>query len=123
MKKISYKNKSSKEQFLPSVMVVGNFKWPWYQEACSLALEKIGCYVTRFEWFKDFHKKVQNGEQPKFHSLLHRLQFRFHVGPIILSINKRLIKTALAKKPEIIWFYNVQLITPSTVSYLKKKIT
>ena len=122
MKNEFFKSLISKSSILPSVMIVGSYTWPWYQEACFLALEKIGCNVVRFSWFNDFQKHSQNTNIPTYHSFWHRLEYKFHFGPIVNSINKRLINFALRKKPDVIWFYNVQIISPKTLIELKKNL-
>ena len=117
MSKLRYikKKKSS-----ASIMLVGEYMWPWYQEACALALEKFGFTVERFKWFNDFHKWLPGVTEPIYHSFWHRFQYRFHQGPIVWSLNARLMSLALGKRPDIIWFYNVHLITPRTIRKLKK---
>ena len=110
----------NKKKFYQTIMIVGNYSWFFYQEACAVALEKLGFSVIRFSWFDDFWKKRSGKKKRIFHSFWHKLQFRFSKGPIIWKINKRLIECAYKNKPNIIWFYNVHLIDPKIIMKLKK---
>lgn len=102
------------------IMVVGQYMWPWYQEACAMALERLGCAVERFGWFGDFHSWRTGQLEPVYHSFLHRLQARIHAGPTVWKIQQRLVRRAKKIQPDIVWFYNVQLISPGIVKVLKK---
>ncbi len=104
------------------VFVVGDFMWPWYQEACADALEKIGCDVKRFGWFNNFRYWVKNQSEPKFYSLFHRIQYRYHFGPIIWKIEKKLLIQSKSFNPDIVWFYNVKLISPRVLVKLRKEL-
>ena len=110
----------NKKKINKKIMIVGNFKWFWYQEACALALEKLGCSIHRFKFFNDFEKRLPGRSEPVYLSFWHYFQYRFHIGPIIWKTNDRLITCALREKPDIIWFYNVQLIKFKTIIKLKK---
>ncbi len=101
------------------VMLVGDYTWPWYQDACADALEYHRCIVERFGWFDDFRHWKDGQSEPVYNSFLHRIQFRLRSGPTVWQVNKRLIRKAKKFKPEIIWFYNVQLIAASVVSKLR----
>ncbi len=104
------------------IMLVGAFMWPWYQEACAKALESLGCEVIRFGWFDDFWRWVPDRSEPVYHSLYHQIQSRFQAGPIVNRVNRRLVRAATQEIPDIIWCYNVHLITPSTIQKLRKKL-
>lgn len=102
------------------VLLVGDYMWPWYQDACADALESHGCVVERFGWLHDFHHWIEGGSEPVYHSLWHRVQYRLRFGPAVSRVNQRLIGIAKKFKPDIVWFYNVQLITVATVKKLRK---
>jgi hypothetical protein len=104
------------------VLLVGEFVWPWYQEACAKALEKLGCEVIRFGWLDRFKKWELCKSEPVYRSFWHRLQFRFLLGPIVDCINSDLESLALLERPDVVWFYNVQLIYPETVKKLRAKL-
>ena len=104
---------------MPRVLIVGDYMWPWYQEVCATALEKHGCEVVRFGWFDDFRHRREGRSEPFYHSLWHRIQYRLHTGPTVWQIYRRLKRQAAAVRPDIVWFYNVQLIAPSVVKALK----
>lgn len=102
------------------VLIVGDFMWYWYQEVCAKALENNGCEVERFGWLNYFFKWPEKSKEPHYISLFHRIQFRYLQGPLIWKINKNLLITVKNFNPDIIWFYNVQLIFPETVKKIRK---
>lgn len=104
---------------LPRILLVGDYMWPWYQEACARALESLGCEVVRFGWFANFWHWVPNHTEPIFHSLYHRLQYRFQCGPTVSRVNQRLLRVASESNPDIVWFYNVKLVSPKVVRKLR----
>jgi len=93
--------------------------WPWYQEACAKALESHGCVVERFGWIDDFRQWIPGHSEPVYQSLSHRVQYRLRFGPIVWRVNRRLLNVAERVKPDVVWFYNVQLISPATVKKLR----
>lgn len=101
------------------ILLVGDYQWFWYQEACARAFEKLGCTVIRFGWFDDFRYWSEGRTEPVFHSYFHRLQYGFRTGPIVSRINRRLIELAKEADPGIVWFYNVNHISPKTVRKLR----
>lgn len=105
-------------------MVVGDYAWPWYHEACASAFEENGCDVHRFSWFDDFKywKEGDTYTEPLYKSFLHRLQYRFQFGPNIYQISSRLIRQSKRIKPDVIWFYNVHLIGRRTLKKLRKDL-
>jgi spore maturation protein CgeB len=102
------------------ILLVGDYMWPWYQDACADALESHGCVVERFGWLHDFRQFVDGQSEPLYHSLWHRLQYRLRFGPVVWQVNSRLINTAKQFNPDIVWFYNVTLISAVTVKKLRK---
>lgn len=104
----------------PKVLLVGDYMWHWYQEACAEALVFHGCKVARFGWLEDFFYWTPGRNEPIYKSIFHRLQYRFMFGPTVAKVNKRLVDFAKEINPEIVWFYNVQLISENTVKELKK---
>lgn len=103
----------------PKILLVGEYQWFWYQEACALALEQLGCTVTRFGWLDDFRYWPKGRTEPAFHSYLHRLQYGLRKGPVVSRINRRLLQQATAADPDIVWFYNVNHIAADTVRKLR----
>lgn len=104
----------------PTILLVGDYMWQWYQEACARALEQIGCQVVRFGWFSDFWRWIPGHTEPVYHSIYHRVQYRYQLGPIVHRINKRLLSIAAQIKPDIVWFYNVTLISPAIVRKMRE---
>lgn len=106
----------------PRILIVGDYMWPWYQEVCATTLENLGCEVVRFGWFDDFWRWQEGRSEPLYHSLWHRIQYRLYTGPTVWKIFRRLKRQAVANQPDIIWFYNVQLIEANVVKSLKKAL-
>ncbi len=104
------------------ILVVGDFMWPWYQEACSLALESNGNVVERFGWFDEFRYWISGKTEPKYHSFFHRLQYRFSFGPIIWSLEKKLMTRIIDFNPDVIWFFNVKIISYQIVRKIKTNL-
>jgi len=102
------------------VLLVGDYMWPWYQDACADALEFQGCVVERFGWLHDFRHFIDGQSEPRYHGIWYRIQYRLHLGPVVWRVNWRLIKSARQFNPNIVWFYNVQLISAATVKQLRK---
>ena len=50
------------------ILIVGDYMWDWYQEACAKALELLGCNVNRFGWFEDFRFFIKNLNSNSFSS-------------------------------------------------------
>lgn len=101
------------------VMVVGEFTWPWYQEACARALESLGCEVLRFSCHEEFRTREPQGGEPRFRSQLHRLQYGLLAGPLVSQVNRRLLECVAAGRPDVVLFYNVHFIRRATVAALK----
>jgi spore maturation protein CgeB len=102
-----------------TILIVGDYMWPWYQEACALALESLGCEVVRFGWFDDFWQWVADHSEPAYQSIFHRIQYRIRSGPTVWRVNRRLLQVAAQIKPDFVWFYNVTLISPTVVSKMR----
>lgn len=102
------------------VLLVGDYMWPWYQDACADALEHHGCVVKRFGWLRDFRHWRDGHSEPIYKSLWHRIQYRLRLGPVVWRINRRLLRAARQFQPDIVWFYNVQLISPDIVRAMRR---
>lgn len=103
-----------------TVLLVGDFSWPWYHEASAAALERLGHRVIRYGWNHKFRHWDTTLNAHRYHSFFHRLQYRFIAGPLVRSVNDSLIAVAHDAQPDVIFFYNVQLIFPQTVQKLKR---
>jgi hypothetical protein len=100
-------------------LVVGDWQWPWYQEACAKALERIDCKVLRFGWNERFKHWVPGCTEPVFRSWWLRVQSRAQSGPAVWRLRRDLVQMAARGQPDVIFFYNVQIIDLSTVRALK----
>ncbi len=106
----------------PTILLVGEYMWPWYQEACAHALESLGCRVVRFGWFDDFRHWLPTRSEPAYNSIFHRIQYRIRSGPTVWRVSQRLLKITAQVKPDIVWFYNVSLISPRVVRRLRASL-
>jgi len=104
------------------ILLVGDYMWPWYQDACADALEHQGCVVERFGWLDDFRHWRVGCSEPFYHSLWHRIQYRLRLGPAVWRVNRRLLQVARQFQPDIVWFYNVQLIAPGIVRAMRQAL-
>ena len=59
------------------IIIVGDYSWKWYQDACADALEEQGHYIVRYSWFDIFRKWVSNHSEPIFHSFFHKFQYAY----------------------------------------------
>jgi spore maturation protein CgeB len=104
------------------ILLVGHFLWPWYQEACAKALEELGHEVIRFGWSHYFKQPRFGKSEQEYRSFFHRFQARFYWGPTVWKVNNDLLEIAEQAQPEIVLFYNEQLIAPKTVEKLRKRL-
>lgn len=104
---------------MSSFLVVGDFLWPWYQEACCNSLESLGHRVTRFSFFRYFRFFPSQNSEPVFHSVFHYLQYKFQLGPTFLRLYFDLIICFVQLKPTYIWLYNVHIISPFILRILR----
>ncbi len=103
------------------VLVVGDWRWPWYQEACSRALETLGHKVVRFGWADRLAISTGSGG-PSLRGRWLQIQARLQFGPTIWRIRRDLIELAAKEQPDVIFFYNVQMIDPETVFALRRSL-
>jgi len=104
------------------VLVVGDWQWPWYQEACASALELLGCEVVRFGWNDIFRRWISGRSEPIFRSFWLRAQSRLQSGPAVWRLRRNLVRVGEQRRPDVIFFYNVQLIDRATVRALKDAV-
>jgi hypothetical protein len=97
------------------VLVVGEWQWPWYQEACSAALVSLSCQVFGFGWTERFKRWVPGGSEPVFCSLWFRARSRAESGPAVRQLRRDLLRMAARGRSIVVFFYNVQLIALATV--------
>ena len=97
-----------------SIIIVGDWEWPWYQEASARALEQLGCTVHRFGWRDQFNA----GPGSKMRASWLRAQRRVGAGPVIWKIRRQLLELVQRERPDCVFFYNVQIIDAGTVRAL-----
>lgn len=99
--------------------MVGDWQWPWYQEACSRSLESLGCQVLRFGWNDRFRRWIPGRSEPVFRSLWLRAQMRAQAGPAVWRLRNELVRLTRSCEPDVVFFYNVQLIDTATIRAIK----
>lgn len=104
------------------VLVVGEYAWPWYQEACAEALETLECNVVRFGWLEHFKRWKPGKTEPIYRSLWHRLEYRLLDGFIVRRVNRDLIKVAVTEVPDVVWLYSAVLVHPETIRTLRRHL-
>ena len=101
------------------ILIVGEWTWPWYHEACAQEIKKLGWKVIKFKYGEDFRKLNKKLSDLTYHSIYHKLEFHIQQGPISLLINKKLLRRIRNEKPDYIWFYNASIITKRTIQKIK----
>ena len=104
------------------IIVVGEFRWNFYHEACSKALEQLDHDVTRFGWSDIFFKWLNGKSEPIYKSIWHRIQYGLLIGPLIKKVNRNLLSVAINEKPEIIWLHMATVVRRKTILEIKKRL-
>lgn len=89
--------------------------------AASDALRQLGYEVHEFNWADTFKTRKGCEVEPLHRSTWHRVEERLGLGPIILKLNRDLLRTAARVDPDYIFFYNVRLVPPMTVRTLRRQ--
>lgn len=103
------------------ILVVGDFVYPWYQEACVNSLLSLGYDVKSFGWGNYFHYQAST-VMSSIRYMIHKAENKFKAGPTIHKINNNLLIDVVGYKPDVIFFYNVHMIYAKTVLEIKKKL-
>ena len=103
----------------PKILLIGEFCWPWYEEACAASLEGLGCEVDRFSLVDNFFYRNNKTNLPVSHSIYHKIQNKLLAGPTVSKVNRQLIRVAKINKPTIVWLFNAHMIYPSTVKKIR----
>lgn len=99
---------------MKKILVAGNWRAFIHEESISLAFEKLGCKVIRFQWNKYFTKNP-------FFSLYAKLEYRLSFGFIVAKINRDLVHAVVTNSPEILFIYRPILISKKTLIKIKKE--
>lgn len=93
------------------IVVVGDFRVAFHEEALARALEALGCEVERFKIAPYF-----TASKWKFAA---RLQNRYSLGPIVNRVNRDLLKVVAAREPNAVFIYRGRCVARSTVERIK----
>jgi spore maturation protein CgeB len=100
----------------PRILLVGDWAYAMYQEASARALAALGCTVVPFGW----SGKFDAGGRGRVGAALRRIQFRVQSGPTIWALRRALVAATAREQPDVVFFYNVQLIDAATVRALRR---
>ena len=89
-----------------SCLVVGEFRFQFYQPACVDALNQLGHSATAFR--TGIQVKSADGRRNKWLAT----QERLNAGPKVWSLNVNLIRTICRTNPDVVWLYNRTPVTP-----------
>lgn len=101
------------------MLLAGPWLYPSYQQACADALQQLGWSIRCFSWSADFYRQASEAGHLVHRSLLARIQARLLVGPLVARVNRRLLDTARAQPPDVVWLYNCPPIHARTVRALR----
>jgi len=90
-----------------TILVVGDHTFDWYAPATARVMREIGLNVCEFD-ASPFWSPAP----------LRRVEQRFMIGPAVYRMNRALLKTAYATKPDLIFCYAANFVLPSTISKL-----
>jgi len=92
------------------ILIVGENKYPIYEEAFMKAFIEQGHKCTIFSWSQYFLKN----------SLLNKIENKFLYGFSIKKINKDLLKQVKILNPNFIFMYRPVMILPSVLKEIKR---
>lgn len=108
---------------ISKITVVGDYSWPWYQDAAINAFESLGITTLKFGWFDDFRMFPPGAVEPVYKSISARLQYKFRFGSILGRINQRFICEMEIFQPDMIFFYNCNHIHANSVKTIQKSLS
>jgi len=91
------------------ILIVGENKYPMYEEAFNNAFISLGLKSKIFGW-KDYFKKD---------TLFEKIQNKFIYGPIVTKINKELLQTIHKYQPDLIFLHRANFIYNKTLIEVK----
>ena len=90
------------------ILLAGDFRFAWWEEACARALERLGHVVTRFRWSEYFS------------GFFSRVEQHFSVsGPAVRRLNADLLEVAIGCRPDLILIWRGVQVLPSTLQKLR----
>jgi spore maturation protein CgeB len=99
-------------------LVVGAWRWSWYQQAFAEALIFLGHEVQGFGWAKLFLDGQDELARPR--NLWARGQDRAIWGPLVNHLNRQLEAEALRYEPDVLFAYNATHVLPATLKRIKR---
>ncbi len=100
------------------LLIVGAWRWSWYQQVFSEALAALGHETRGFGWARLFLKGEAEHAKPK--NLSARVQERAIWGPLMWELNRQLVEETLAFQPDVLFAYNATHVLPSTLKRIKR---
>jgi len=91
------------------ILLAGAYRYPWYEEVCAQALEKLGHEVVRYRW------------DPFFKGKPGAMQEKWGLGPSVVWVNWHIITYAHSHHPDVVFLWRGTPIWPGTLRALKTK--
>ncbi len=102
------------------ILVAGEWRWPWYQEAFADALGSLGHEACPFGWAELFYDGLGGDREPHFKNIVSRLQNRLLLGPLVSRLNRRLVNAVDRLRPDIVLLYNAHHVLSRTLRKIKR---
>jgi len=91
------------------ILLAGDYRYEWYQEAAASALERQGHEVVRFAWFDFF----------QYPSLKGRIQIRLMLGPAFGQVNDEFARCVKFVRPDLVFTWTCWPIWPDVIRQLR----
>lgn len=89
------------------ILIAGDWRWPFYEQAFSQALSELGHHVIPFSFSDYFAGRIGHYQSA--------IPFP---GPALLRINKQLLKKTSIEQPEVVFVWRGTHILPGTIKQL-----
>lgn len=102
------------------ILVVGVGQWSIYEQAFIDAFRRLGHEAHLFGWV-EYYRDAQAG-WGTYKSLLHRLDYRLHWGPITNEVNRALTEAAGESAPDVVFVHSGTRVFPGTLEALRRRL-
>lgn len=92
------------------ILLAGNWEWQIYEDACAKALTALGNAIVPFA-FRSFFEGKSGHYQRGLAAL---------PGPAAFALNRSLVKTAQASKPDVLFVWRGTHVWPATLRAIRK---
>lgn len=92
------------------ILIAGSFKYDFYDEACAVAFEHLGCEVHRFKWQSYYGTGLKGFAQQ-----------RWLTGPGIWALNRDLLRDTTVVQPDVVFVTRGVPLRLSTLRAIKQQ--